>query len=138
MATTDTELQGELETLYRQFLTAWNGRDFSGVANCFSEPAFYALPTGDLALPDRATFAALLEKVFAGLEADGFSHTEVGSVTARACGEQMAIVDAKDVARLRKDGSAIERIDGHYVARKFDDGWRFTAAVTCARGWQDG
>jgi uncharacterized protein (TIGR02246 family) len=133
----NVELEDEIEALYRRFLTAWNGRDFAGVAACFSEPAFYVLPTADVPLADRATFAALLEKVFAGLEADGFSHTEVGSITARACGEQMAIVDAKNVARLRKDGSAIEVIDGHYVARKFADGWRFTAAVTCAQGWQD-
>ena len=48
----------------------------------------------------------------------------------------MAIVDAKEVARVRKDGSLIEVIDGHYVVRKFDDGWRFTMAVSCTRGWQ--
>ena len=136
--TVETDLGREIEALYNRFLTAWNGRDFAGVANCFSEPAFYVLPAADVPLPDRATFAALLEKVFAGLEADGFSHTEVGSITARPCGADMAVVDAKDVARLRKDGSAIEVIDGHYVARKFDDGWRFTAAVTCAPGWRDG
>ena len=126
----------EIDALYSSFLSAWNGRDFKGVANCFSEPAFYALPGMDIPISDRAGFIAILEKVFAGLEADGFSHTEVGEISAQACGEQMAIVDAKAVARLRKDGSSIEVIDGHYVARKFDDGWRFTVAVTCTSDWQ--
>lgn len=128
--------QDEIVALYTRFLAAWNGRDFEGVANCFAEPAFYVLPGMDVPLPDRAGFAALLKKVFAGLEADGFSHTEVGEISARACSENMAVIDAKDVARLRKDRSAIEVIDGHYVARKFDDGWRFTVAVTCTRDWK--
>jgi uncharacterized protein (TIGR02246 family) len=132
--TTPTE---QIETLYQRYLNAWNSRDFKGVAACFSEPAFYALPGMDVSIPDRASFVALLEKVFAGLEADGFSHTEVGEISAQACSEQMAIVDAKAVARLRKDGSYIEVIDAHYVARQFDDGWRFTVAVTCNQGWQN-
>lgn len=126
----------QIQALYSDFLSAWNGRDFHGVANCFSEPAFYALPGMDISISDRVSFVALLEKVFAGLEADGFSHTEVGKISAQACGEYMAVVDAKAVARLRKDGTSIEVIDGHYVARKFDDGWRFTVAVTCTSGWQ--
>lgn len=127
----------EIEALYHRFLSAWNARNFKGVATCFSEPAFYALRGMDIPISDRAGFVALLEKVFAGLEADEFCHTEVGEISARACGDQLAIVDARAVARLRKDGSAIEVIDGHYVARKFDDGWRFTIAVTCTRGWQE-
>jgi len=133
----DIDPKDEIEALYRRFLTAWNGRDFAGVAVYFSEPAFYALPAADIPLPDRATFADLLEKLFAGLEADDFSHTEVGSISARACGEQIVIVDARNVARLRKNGSAIEVVDGHYVAQRFEDGWRFITAVTCTQGWQD-
>jgi len=125
-----------IQALYGRYLSAWNSRDFEGVAICFSEPAFYALPGMDIPISDRVSFISLLEKVFAGLEADGFSHTEVGEISARACGEQMAVVDAKSVARLRKDGSSIEVIDAHYVARKSDDGWRFTVAVTCTSGWQ--
>lgn len=130
------DLTDAIQALYGKFLSAWNSRDFEGVANCFSEPAFYALPGMDIPISDRVSFVALLEKVFAGLEADGFSHTEVSEISARACGEQMAVVDAKSVARLRKDGSSIEVIDGHYVARNSDDGWRFTVAVTCTSGWQ--
>lgn len=126
----------EVETLYRRFLSAWNSRDFEGVARCFSEPAFYVLPGVDVPVPNRASFVDLLEKVFANLEADGFSHTEVGKISAQACGEHLAIVDAKAVARLRHDGSSIEVIDGHYIARKFDDAWRFTVAVSCVRGWE--
>jgi hypothetical protein len=79
---------------------------------------------------------ALLEKVFAGLEADGFDHTEIGLVRATPCNETLAIVDASDVARLRTDGSAIEVIDGHYVASRDSGNWLFSVAVSCARGWR--
>ena len=66
-----TDPTDEIVALYRSFLSAWNGWDFKGVANCFAEPAFYALPEIDIPVPDRSSFVALLEKVFAGLEADG-------------------------------------------------------------------
>lgn len=125
----------EIEALFRRYLKAWNKRDFETVANCFSEPAYYALPHADIPVPNRTDFVTLLEKVFAALEADGFSHTEIREISARACGEHMALVDAKAIARLRHDGSAIEVIDGHYVARKSDDEWRFTVAVTCDQDW---
>ncbi len=62
----ETELTDEIEALYRRYRTAWKGRDFAGVAACFAEPAFHVLPAAEVPLPDRATFAALLEKVFAG------------------------------------------------------------------------
>jgi hypothetical protein len=48
----------------------------------------------------------------------------------------MAIADARNVRRLRRDGSAIEVIDGHYVLRKEGGVWRFTVTVLCAPGWQ--
>ncbi len=128
--------QKEIEELFGKYLIAWNGRDFQGVAHCFSKPAFYALPDMDIAISDHDAFVELLQKVFAGLEADGFSHTVVGEVTARACAEKMAIVDVKSLARLRKDGSIIEVIDGHYVARRSGENWKFTAAVVCAPGWE--
>lgn len=132
------ELQSEIETLYQKFLTRWNARDFAGVAECFSEPAMYVLPAATIPVPDRAAMVALLESLFARLEADGFSHTVIGEVSARSCSGTLAVVDAKDVARLRHDGSAIEVIDGHYIAAKSPDGWRFSVAMACDRGWQDG
>ena len=126
--------QKEIETLYERYLTAWNGRDFLGVAECFTEPAFFVTPNMDISLPDHSTLVAMLQKMFAGLEADGFSHTEI---SARTCSERMTIVDVKSISRLRKDGSLIEVIDGHYVARQTDDGWKFTTAVVCAPGWEE-
>lgn len=128
--------QNEVEELFGKYLIAWNGRDFQGVADCFSEPSFYALPEVDISIPNRGAFVVLLQKVFAGLEAEGFSHTEAGQVSARACAERMAIVDVKSLARLRKDGTLIEMIDAHYIARRSDDGWKFTAAVVCNPGWE--
>ncbi len=77
------------------------------------------------------------KKVFAGLEVAGFSHSEVGPVTATPCGDGLAIVDAAKVRRLKADGSLLEEIDGHYVMRETDEGWRFTVAVVCAAGWRE-
>lgn len=131
-----SDLTAEVEELYARYLEVWNARDFEGVARCFSEPAMFVLPTAAVSLPDRAAVVALLQKVFAGLEANGFSHSTIGGVTARACGEGLAIVDARDVRRLRADGSAIEVIDGHCVLRKEQGAWMFTTVVTCAPGWQ--
>ena len=129
--------QKEIEALYERYLTAWNGRDFLGVAECFTEPAFFVTPNMDISLPDHSTLVAMLQKMFAGFEADGFSHSEVGEISARTCSARMTIVDVKSISRLRKDGSLIEVIDGHYVARQTGDGWKFTTAVVCAPGWEE-
>ena len=128
--------QKEIEALFERYLTAWNGRDFRAIAECFSEPAFFITPDMDISVPDHSTLVAMLQKMFAGFEADGFSHTEVGEISARPCAERVTIVDVKSISRLRKDGSLIEVIDGHYVARRTDDGWKFATVVVCVPGWE--
>lgn len=128
-------VQAEIETFYDRYITAWNARDFAAVASCYSEPALFMLPAASVSLPDRAATISMLETLFARLTADGFSHSTVGNFTVRPCGEGMAIADARDVKRLRGDGSAIETIDAHYVLRKDGGDWRFTVTVTCEPGW---
>ncbi len=132
------DISDEAQNLFSHYLSCWNDRDLDGVAACFDEPSMFILPTGAVALPDRSALVGLLEKVFDGLEQAGFSHTTIGAVEAQLCGDGMAIVDAKDVKRIKKDGSVLETIDGHYVARKTQEGWRFTVAVSCTNGWQTG
>ena len=129
--------QKEMEDLFDRYLTAWNRRDFPGIVECFSEPSFFMTPDMDISIPNRSSLVVMLQKMFAGLEADGFSHTEVGEISAQRCADSMAIVDVKSISRLRKDGSLIEVIDGHYVARRTDDGWQFSTAIVCVPDWQD-
>lgn len=126
-----------IQTLFDRYLTAWNARDFDAVATCYAEPSFFVLPQASVPVSDKAAMISLLEQIFTGLEADNFSHTEIGAIEARSCEKDIAIVDAKDVKRLRKDGSVLEAIDAHYVARRKDGKWLFTTAVVCAPGWQD-
>ena len=45
---------------------------------------------------------------------------------------------ADDVARLRADGSAIERLDSRYLMRREPGGWKLAVAVACAAGWEHG
>ena len=87
-------------------------------------------------LPDRAALVGLLKMIFEGLDANDFSHTTIGSVVARACGEGLAVVDALDVRRLRNDGSLLEAIDGHYTMRHVDGEWQFATALACRQGWR--
>ncbi len=131
---TDT-VRTEIEAFYNRYITAWNAQDFKGVAACYAEPAMFLLPAATVSLPDRAAMVAMLETLFARLTGEGFSHSTVGSFTVRPCGEGMAIADARDVKRLRGDGTAIETIDAHYVLRKEGGDWRFVVTVTCEPGW---
>ncbi|MEM8729550.1 MAG: nuclear transport factor 2 family protein [Pseudomonadota bacterium] len=126
----------DVQELFDQYLDCWNKRDLEGVAACFDEPSMFVLPTGAVSSPDRQSLVSLLEKVFAGLEAAGFSHTTIGSVDATPCGDGLAIVDAAEVNRVKKDGSLLEKIDGHYVMRNCDGEWRLIVAVSCASGWR--
>ncbi len=129
--------ESEARALFDRYLDNWNSRNLEGVAECFAEPSMFILPAGAVALPDRIALVGLLEKVFAGLEDVGFSHTTIGEVTTASCGDGLAIVDAADVRRLKSDGSLLEEIDGHYVMQKTASGWRFVVAVSCAAGWRE-
>ena len=129
-------LDPEISALFDRYLAAWNTRDFDAVAECYSYPALFVLPHASVPVADKTGMIDLLGHIFSGLEADGFSHTEIGAVTAASCGEGLAIVDATDVCRLRGDGSVLETIDAHYVVRHSDGAWFFTLAVTCKPGWR--
>lgn len=129
-------LQSEIEGFYETYLTHWNARAFEKVAACFAEPAMFVLPTGAVSLPDRAAMVAMLQGLFARMEADGFSHTTLGPVTVRACGPDLAVADVAKVCRWRADGSLMEEIDGHYVLQRKDGVWRATVAVACNPGWR--
>jgi len=134
---TGTHVEDEIQSLHRRFLAASNSRDFAGVADCFAEPAFHAPLDAESVLTDTTAFIALLEKPFVRLEADNIRHTTIGSVEALRCGDRLAAADARDVTRLRKDGSAVETIDGHYIARRTEDGWKFAAVVSFNPGCRD-
>ena len=128
-------LQTDIDALFDRYLTAWNARDFDGVAACYTYPCLFVLPQASIPVADADAMVSLLTGLFAGLEENGFSHTEIGAVSATSCGDGLAVVDATDVRRLRHDGSVLEIIDGHYIARKEADGWRFNLAVSCTPGW---
>ncbi len=128
-------LQSEMETLFASYLRAWNARDFDAIAAFFSEPIVYVLASGPLCLPDRAAFIAMLKQQFADLEALGFDHTEIGSIRARQCNDTTAMVDLRDVRRLRADGSPLEVIDAIYVCIRDRDGWKLSIAMGCWPNW---
>ncbi|MGI9493548.1 MAG: nuclear transport factor 2 family protein [Geminicoccaceae bacterium] len=132
-----TNSSAQAQALFARYLEHWNARDIQAIAACFTEPSMFVLPTGTIAMPDRRALTTLLKKIFDGLDAAGFSHSEVGSVTATPCGDGLAIIDASRVRRLKADGSFLEEIDGHYVVRETDEGWRFTVAVVCVPGWRE-
>src|SRR5210317_2178913 len=97
-------VESEIQILMAKYLAAWNARDFDGMAALFTEPATYVVPEGTLHLPDRAALISKLKQQFAGMEAEGFDHTEIEAISARQCNDATAIVDLKNVQRLRRDG----------------------------------
>ncbi len=127
----------EIQKLIDAYLEAWNARDFDGMAALFTEPATYVVPHGTLHIPDRPALIDKLKQQFADLESDGFDHTEIEAVEARQCNETTAMVDLKNVARLRADGSAIGTIDAVYVCIRQDGRWRLSIAMACSPGWKD-
>ena len=120
----------DIQALFDRYLTAWNARDFGAVAECYTAPSLFVLPNASVSVPDQRAMIALLESIFEGLEADGFSHTKIDKIMACPRGDKLAIADAYGVRRLRGDGSEIEVIDAHYVLRRTDAGWQFTTAVS--------
>ncbi len=128
--------QTEIEELIKVYLTAWNARDFEGMAALFTEPATYVIPGGTLHIPDHQTLIEKLKQQFAGLERDGFDHTEIEEIEARQCNETTAVADLKKVARLRADGSAIDVLDAVYICIKQEGRWRLSIAMACWPNWK--
>ncbi len=128
----------EGRAFFEAYLRAWNAQDLEALSALFAEPSLFVLPQASLPLADRSATQALLKQVFDGLNADNFEKSRYAGVTARSCGDGLAILDATTVDRLRKDGSVIESIDAHYVLRRETDGaWRIVTVVVCAPGWRD-
>ncbi|MEX0282850.1 MAG: nuclear transport factor 2 family protein [Arenibacterium sp.] len=130
-------VQSEIEALFTAYLTAWNARDFSAMAAFFSEPTVYFFPDGPHPIKDHAALIKTFETVFERLEAEGFSHTEIATVSARQCNDTLAIVDLKNVARLRTDGSAIDVLDAVYVCTLKDGRWQLSTAIGCWPDWRN-
>jgi len=131
-------MQTEIQDLVQVYRTAWNARDFEGMAALFTEPATYVVPSGTLHIPNRLALMEKLKQQFAGLEKDGFDHTEIESVEVHQCNETTAMADLKQVARLRADGSAIDVIDAVYICIKQEGRWRLSIAMACWTNWKDG
>ena len=130
-------MQQDIEALFDTYLSSWNARDFQRVAQCYTEPSLFVLPEASVPIADNAAMIALLERIFSGLEADGFSHTEIDDISICPRGDTLATADARGVRRLRGDGSEIEVIDAHYVLRRTEARWQFTAAVSLPHNWTE-
>ena len=130
------DLEQETQKLFDRYLKAWNARNFAGVADCFTEPAMFVLPGMTVSLPNHAELVGMLRKLFETLESQGFSHTTLGRISPRPCGQNMAILDVRSVKRHRDDGSLLEEIDAHYVMKREGGRWLLTVAVSCAPGWR--
>lgn len=122
--------EAEIRSLFGRYLTAWNARDFEGVAACYSAPSLFILPSASVPVAGATAMVAMLQNLFAGLEADGFSHTEIDEIDVCPRGDTFATAEASGVRRLRRDGTEIEVIDAHYILRRGESGWQFVTAVT--------
>lgn len=133
----ERDIEQEIKALFTAYLAAWNARDFDAVAKCYTEPSLFVLPDATVPIADHAAMIALLERIFAGLEADGFSHTEIDKISIQPRGDTLATADAYTVRRLRGDGTEVEVIDAHYVLRRGKTGWQFTTAVSLPHKWTE-
>lgn len=129
-------IESEVQTLFDIYLRAWNTRDFEGMAGLFTEPAVHVVPGGVESFSDRAAFAANLKERFAELERNGFDHAEIAAVEVRQCNDSTAMVDLRNIARLRADGSALEVLDAVYLCIKQDGRWRLSIAIGCWPNWR--
>ncbi len=127
----------EVNALIKTYLSAWNARDYEGMAALFTEPAVYVLADGPKTLATRADLVQSLMQQFAVLESNGFDHTEIESITVRACTDTTAMADMKTVARIKTDGSVLEVIDAVYICLRQDGQWKLSIAMACRPGWND-
>jgi len=127
----------DVHALIAAYLTAWNAREFDGMAALFAEPNGMMGPDGMGVIPDRAALAAGLAKRFEAMDADGFDHTEIERVDVQMCSDALAIAHLINLRRLRADGSVQGAFDSFYVCARTAEGWRLTLGAACDLGWFD-
>ena len=129
-------VKDDIQALLNTYIRYWNARDFEGMVGLFTEPAVHVVPGGVESFPDRAALAANLRERFAVMESNGFDHTEIAAIEVRQCSDTTAMVDLRNIARLRADGSALEVFDAVYVCIKQGDDWRLSIAIGCWPNWK--
>ncbi|MEO1193997.1 MAG: nuclear transport factor 2 family protein [Pseudomonadota bacterium] len=128
--------QADAEEFFDAYLAAWNAQDLVATSGFYAEPSSFVLPETTHALHDANATLGFLEAVFERLNREDFGRSTHGAITVKTCNDGVAVMDVRDIARLRKDGSTIETIDAHYVLRHdHDGGWRIVTAVMCRQGW---
>ena len=61
----------------------------------------------------------------------------IDGIEARQCNDTLAIVYLTHVARLRRDGSAIDVLDAVYVCTLKDGQWKLSTAIGCWPDWRE-
>ncbi len=126
-----------VERCVRDYIAAWNGRDFPAMASFFTEPAIFMLAQRTHVLDDRQALMRFLRELFAALDAAGFDHTEIGAITVRRCAEGLVQAEVADIRRYRRDGTLMETIEVQYTLRSDADGvLRMISALWCEPGWR--
>jgi uncharacterized protein (TIGR02246 family) len=126
-----------VERCIRDYIAAWNARDFQAMAASFTEPAVFVLASGTRVLASREALQAFLREVFAGLEAAGFDHTEIGAISVRCCAEGLVQAEVADINRYHRSGRLMETIEVQYTLRHDADGrLRMVSALWCQPGWR--
>lgn len=126
-----------VERCVRDYIAAWNARDFPAMASFFTEPAIFVLAQGTHVLDDRQALMRFLRGIFAALDAAGFDHTEIGAITMRRCADGLAQAEVADIRRYRRDGTLMETIEVQYTLRVDTDGApRMISALWCEPGWR--
>lgn len=124
------DLTQTLTAFYRDYITAWNAREFDRLAGFFDEPCMVATRGGAESFASLADYQARQRQSFAAYEARGYSHTAVGELAVTPFGPGLALMDAPDVRRMHRDGSIMERRAAHYMLRLTPEGWRFVLVAS--------
>ena len=130
-------VESEIRELVEIYLRAWNARDFEKMASLFSEPITYVVPNGTLHIPNRKALISKLKGQFSELEAEGFDHTEVEEVVVTQCNDTTALVEMRNLRRLRSDSSELEKRDALYICVLQDGVWRLSIAMACWLRWNN-
>jgi hypothetical protein len=107
------------------------------MASLFSEPITYVVPNGTLQIPNRKALISKLKGQFSELEAEDFDHTEVEEVVVTQCNDTTALVEMKNLRRLRSDSSELEKLDALYICVLQDGVWRLSIAMACWLRWSN-
>lgn len=135
MTSSNADDGAQIRALFQRYIEAWNAADFACIANEVYHPPVYVYEAAATSeLPTADAIVTLLSGLRAGLDREGFTHSELVEVSHCDLGDGLAFASFHYRRFSSRDPElGKEVLSSAYILRRYPEGWRLAAHVFQSR-----